>query len=200
MGYDSLERVKVILTLIWYCLITAPPGPKIRGMAQLGVERDERMHIRTFKPADLLFVVQSHMDYYGKAYGFDETFRHYVGDAVDRFLETFDPELENIWIVEENGKPAGSIAIVKVDAENAQLRWFLLEEPLRGKGIGNQLMTTTIQFCRKKGYRTIYLWTVAQLDTARYLYRKYGFAITDTAAHDIWGQSLVEERWDLTLD
>jgi GNAT superfamily N-acetyltransferase len=158
------------------------------------------MLIRPFTSTDLAYVVQSHVDYYGRAYGFDETFRHYVGDAADRFAETLSPGLEQLWIVEEIGQPAGSIAIVKVDTKTAQLRWFLLEESLRGKGIGNQLMTTAIQFCREKGYKNIFLWTVAQLDTARYLYQKYGFAITDTAAHDIWGQSLVEERWDLALD
>lgn len=157
------------------------------------------MNIRSFKPNEADYVIEVHMDFYGTNYGFDETFRSYVSDAINEFLKTFDEEKENIWIVEEGGKPAGSIAIVKVDDTTAQLRWFILEEHVRGIGLGRALMAKAVDFCKKNEYQQIYLWTVDQLDAARYLYRDFGFTVTEKADHKIWGQSLVEERWDLFL-
>ncbi len=157
------------------------------------------MLIRSFRPDEINYVIEVHMDFYGTTYGFDETFRSYVGDAINEFLKSFDVEKENLWIVEDGGKPAGSIAIVKVDEATAQLRWFILEEHVRGTGLGRALMTIAVDFCKKNGYHQIYLWTVDQLDAARHLYRDFGFTVTEKAEHKIWGQSLVEERWDLLL-
>ncbi len=157
------------------------------------------MLIRSFKPNEIDYVINVHMDFYRKNYGFDETFRSYVGDAIHEFLKTFDEKKENIWILEEGGKPAGSIAIVKVNDTTAQLRWFILEEHVRGIGQGRALMAKAVDFCKNNGYQQIYLWTVNQLDAARYLYSNFGFRVTEKADHKIWGQSLVEERWDLIL-
>ena len=46
----------------------------------------------------------------------------------------------------------------------------------------------------------VFLWTVSILETARYLYKKYNFTLTEEKSNDEWtGTELVEERWDLNL-
>jgi GNAT superfamily N-acetyltransferase len=158
------------------------------------------MLIRHFVPEDIPLVVQLHLDVHCTEHGFDASFRSYVEDAMMDFLASHDPDREYLWIVEDNGITRGSIAIVKVSEEIAQLRWFILGEELRGQGIGRTLLEHVIDYCKEKNYKSILLWTVDFLDTARHLYEEYGFMITETATHHAWGKYLVEERWDLNLD
>jgi GNAT superfamily N-acetyltransferase len=155
--------------------------------------------IRDFTPIDLSWVVDRHVMLYREEYGFDESFRQYVHGPVMAFYESFKKGEENLWIAEEEGVPVGMIAIVKADPMTAQLRWFLIEPEARGKGLGNLMMQTAVDFTREKGYSKLFLWTVSQLDVARYLYEKFGFYITEVAQHEIWGNVLKEERWDLNF-
>jgi N-acetylglutamate synthase-like GNAT family acetyltransferase len=155
--------------------------------------------IKDFKLQDINLIIERHVVIYNSEYGFDESFRDYVADAIMDFKQNFIKSKENIWVVEEENKFIGSIAIVKVDNETAQLRWFLIEPAARGKGIGNKLMKTAINFCKNKGYKYIFLWTINLLDVARHLYQKYDFTLTEKKEHKIWGKYLVEERWDYKI-
>lgn len=94
----------------------------------------------------------------------------------------------------------GSIGIVNTGNSTAQLRWFLVEPEIRGKGLGNKLIKTALSFCKEKGYQQVFLWTINFLEIARKLYKKYGFQLVDTLEHDIWGRKLREEYWILKLE
>lgn len=155
--------------------------------------------IRNFCSSDTDWVIEKHVDLYEKEYGFDNTFRQYVESAVYKFQEDFIIQKENLWIAEVNGKSEGMIAIVRVDNDTAQLRWFLIDSKMRGKGLGNKLMSTAIDFCKQRDYQYVLLWTVSILDAARHLYERYGFTLSETVEHNIWGKDLVEERWELSL-
>lgn len=155
--------------------------------------------IRSFQPADIDVVIQKHKDLYENEYGFNKSFGHYVEKYVHQFSESFDSSNENIWVAEESGVIVGIIAIVKVDQFTAQLRWFLIDPYMRGRGLGHRLMQTAIGFCKEKHYEHVLLWTVSSLDAARHLYKSYGFSITETKPNDAWGCDLLEERWDLEL-
>lgn len=155
--------------------------------------------VRKFQSKDVEYIIGKHVDIYASEYGFDATFRDYVVEAVYKFVECYDETKENIWIAEANEIAVGVIAIVKVDNSTAQLRWFLIEPQMRGKGLGNILMKTAIDFCVEKEYKQVFLWTISILEAARHLYKRYGFTLTEVNEHDIWGEHLIEERWDLYL-
>ncbi|MEC1837914.1 MarR family transcriptional regulator, partial [Bacillus amyloliquefaciens] len=56
------------------------------------------------------------------------------------------------------------------------------------------------QYCKENGYERIFLWTVKDMSTARPLYKKNGFEITEIHEEKpLWGSNLIEERWDLEL-
>ncbi len=155
--------------------------------------------IRTYQPADLECIVQRHTELYEREYGFGPQFVEYVEKYLLHFHENHDKNRENIWVAEVNKIQVGVIAIVKVDDTTAQLRWFLIDPEMRGRGLGNKLMETVIDFCQEKQYKRIMLWTVSVLDAARYLYQKFGFILTDSKKNYTWAKNLMEERWDLHL-
>lgn len=155
--------------------------------------------IRTFNSTDIEHIIERHMELYKREYGFDATFRDYVSDAIYDFAKSYQKNKEDIWVAELNGEVVGSIAIVKVDDSTVQLRWFLIEPHMRGKGLGKSLMTTVIDFCKENNYSKVFLWTISNLKAARHIYKHYGFELTETNKHYIWGKHLIEERWDLEL-
>ncbi|MGC5325071.1 GNAT family N-acetyltransferase [Brevibacillus sp. SYSU BS000544] len=155
--------------------------------------------IRSFVPEDIEYVIRSHTEIYGNEYNFDDSFKTFIQDSTSRFVSSFDPTNENLWIAEIDGRPVGSIAIIKVGQGTAQLRWFLLEPEARGKSLGHRLMQTAIDFAKEKGYQRIFLWTSNLHLAARFLYNQYGFQITETSEEIRSEISLVEERWEKIL-
>lgn len=155
--------------------------------------------IRAFKPEDIEYIINRHRALYEIEYGFTSEFGDYVEEYVRKFMKHHDEDKEIIWIAEEKGMPVGVIAIVRVDDTTAQLRWFLIEPELRGRGLGHKLMETAIGFCKVKGYKHVFLWTVNILEPARHLYKEHGFSLTEYKEHELWGHQLTEERWDLSF-
>lgn len=156
--------------------------------------------IRTYQSNDIEYIIQRHRELYENEYGFSAEFGDYVEKYVKKFDLEHQPEQENIWIAECDGKPVGVIAVVKVDNETAQLRWFLIEPGMRGRGLGHLLMQTTLNFCKEKNYRKIILWTVNTLEAARHLYRNYGFMLMETKENLDWTKTkILEELWECEL-
>lgn len=153
--------------------------------------------IRPYQQKDIEYIIKRHRELYETEYGFGSEFGDYVEKHVLQFNENHDKNRENIWVAEVNNRLVGVIALVKVDDFTAQLRWFLIEPEIRGRGLGHKLMKIVIDFCKEKNYRHVLLWTVSVLDAARHLYKKNGFELTETKINDTWGNRLTEERWDL---
>jgi ribosomal protein S18 acetylase RimI-like enzyme len=99
-----------------------------------------------------------------------------------------------------DGQLAGCIAIRGRADSQAQLRWFLVHPACRGMGLGRTLLDEAIQFSRQARYRSIFLWTLGNLHAALHLYQSAGFHKTEEKTHEIWGQTLTEEKYEMLLD
>ena len=155
--------------------------------------------VRTeLKPGDIGSLIYLHGVLYAKEHGWDHTFEAYVAGPLSEFAKSQRPR-GRIWIVEESEKILGSIAIVEVSKAEAQLRWLLLHPALRGRGIGRMLMETAIRFCKEQDYATVFLWTVSGLTAAAKLYEEFGFHISEETIRDIWGTTVIEQRYELKL-
>ncbi|WP_044640389.1 bifunctional helix-turn-helix transcriptional regulator/GNAT family N-acetyltransferase [Risungbinella massiliensis] len=142
---------------------------------------------------DVQTMIERQRVFYAESHEWDETFSEYLE-------ETFDSDIEKIWIAESGGKFVGCVGLVKYDEKTVQLRWFLVEGSFRQKGVGTQLLQTLVDYCREQEYERVFLWTASNMLTARPLYQKFGFEISHVKeARLLWGQNLVEERWDLEL-
>lgn len=154
--------------------------------------------IRPMKFGEAGYIAYRHCILYEQEHGFGGTFEQYVLDSLTRYI-TEQPEGE-VWIAENDGRIIGSIAIVGKDEETAQLRWFLLEPEYRGTGLGRQLMTTAMDYCKHKKFRRVYLWTYQELKAARHLYKSFGFSLTEQVESNTWKDGVREERWDMGFD
>ena len=143
------------------------------------------------------YVVEIHWRIYTSEFQYDRSFIEFFTEPILSFARKLDPGKENIWILEVDRKPKGTISIMKIDEETAQLRWFAIEAEERNKGYGKQLIEQAIQFCRDHHYKRIILWTNPILSAARELYRKAGFDIIQTRERVLLNNSIQEEKWEL---
>ncbi|MHB8576080.1 MAG: GNAT family N-acetyltransferase, partial [Dehalococcoidia bacterium] len=133
-------------------------------------------------------------------FGFDCTFEAYVAETLGQFGMAEQPARNRLWIAEDRGRVVGSIGIIGREGGAAQLRWFLLHPDVRGRGLGRQLVSDALAFCRECGCSSVYLWTVHVLTAAARLYTAAGFRKTEEKPPAaLWGLTLAEQRYDLAL-
>uniref|UniRef100_Q07I83 Transcriptional regulator, MarR family with acetyltransferase activity n=1 Tax=Rhodopseudomonas palustris (strain BisA53) TaxID=316055 RepID=Q07I83_RHOP5 len=152
--------------------------------------------LRAPLPGDMGFVVQSHGALYAAEYGYDSSFEALVAEIVANFIKYFDASRERCWIAELDGRPVGSLFLVKASDDVAKLRLMLIDPAARGQGLGARLINEAIDFARHCGYRRITLWTQSHLIAARKLYQNAGFALVGSEPHRSFGQDLIGETWE----
>lgn len=154
--------------------------------------------IRTsFQPGDISDITHLHGVVYTSEYGFGPEFEGYVAAGIAEFVEMFNPDQSKIWLAEREERVIGCIAVFGRSNSVAQLRWFITHPDFRGIGLGRQLLSKALQFCNKCGYKTIYLWTIDNLEAAIHLYRSFGFKKTgDTIQHN-WTKTIVQQKYEL---
>ena len=81
----------------------------------------------------------------------------------------------------------------------AQLRYFILHPDYRGLGLGRKLMQLAMDFCKSAGYRSVYLWTASELNTAADLYMQFGFKKTKQIPSNPWGKEVVLDCYDTII-
>jgi DNA-binding MarR family transcriptional regulator/GNAT superfamily N-acetyltransferase len=155
--------------------------------------------LRDPRPGDMGFVVQSHGARYASEYGFDSSFEALVAEITAKFISSFDASRERCWIADIDGRPVGSVFLVRGDDEVAKLRLLLVEPSARGQRLGQRLVAECISFARACGYRKITLWTQSILIAARKIYQDAGFALVATEPHRSFGQNLIGETWEREL-
>ena len=155
--------------------------------------------IRTeLKPADIADIVRYHNVYYSEHYGFNHDFGKYVEGPLTEFYTRNSPA-ERIWLLEDEAGLKGCIAVTRVSDEEAQLRWFFVDESLRGRGIGQKLIDLLINYAIETYYQRIILWTVSLLGEARRVYERNGFVLAEEHTTNIWGRELVEQKFEKRL-
>lgn len=167
----------------------------------LGEQRGTRPPaiLRDPRPGDMGYVVQSHGALYASEYGFDASFEALVAEIAAKFITSFDAARERCWIANIDGRPVGSVFLVRHDDEVAKLRLLLIEPSARGQGLGQRLVAECVSFARACGYRRITLWTQSILVAARKIYQGAGFGLVNSEPHRSFGQNLIGETWERAL-
>jgi len=154
-----------------------------------------------YVPGAIGRIAELHGAYYYKHWGFHLFFESKVAIELSEFLRRFNESRDGFWVARMEEKIAGSIAIdgIEHDSHGAHLRWFIVAPENQGRGIGDKLLKEAVEFCRKKKFARVYLWTFAGLDEARHLYEKFGFKLCEQREGNQWGRTVTEQRFELIL-
>lgn len=160
----------------------------------------ERICFRSMlMPGDVGRLIYLHGRLYADECGYNHAFEGYVCKTFHEFFQNYSPEKDRFWFAEADGQMMGAIAIVGHSETEAQLRWFILQPDFRGMGVGNKLLNKALQYCRDKGYRTVFLYTTEDQKTAIKMYLKAGFKKVQESENNMWGKSLIELCYQLDL-
>lgn len=155
--------------------------------------------LRSLQIGDIGWVVHRQGILYAQEYGWDGTFEALVADIAAQFVKNWDPEKENAWIAECEGRVVGSVFVVKVSDTEAKLRLLYVEPEMRGTGLGRRLTQECMAFAKARGYQKLILWTNDILHAARRIYQTSGFVLLSEETHHSFGHDLVGQYWALDL-
>lgn len=150
-------------------------------------------------------VVRAHAVFYAREWCFGPFFEAKVAREMGAFLHRYDPARDRLFRAEaEGGRFLGSLTIDGSDPDGAaagaaHLRWFIVSDEARGKGVGGALMRAGLQFLAEAGFRSCYLTTFAGLHSARRLYEEAGFVLAGESPAENWGSRVSEQRFTLDL-
>lgn len=148
-----------------------------------------------YQPGCIGDVASLHARFYSEHWGFGAFFEQKVATELAEFAGKLPAAGKALWLYAENDRSLASLAI---DGDNetgiAHLRWFIVDDSLRGSGVGRQLMSRAMKFVDDRFSET-YLWTFKGLDAARHLYESFGFELAEEFEGSQWGTKVIEQRF-----
>lgn len=148
---------------------------------------------------DLGYLTYLHAKIYKEECGYDLEFEGYVSKTFYDFTQRYAPERDRFFLAEKDGKMIGSIAILGHSDTEAQLRWFLILPEYRGIGLGKELFSRAMDYCRDAKFKHIWLLTTSDQEKASTIYIREGFCVTEDTSVEMWGRELVEKKLELFL-
>ena len=96
--------------------------------------------------------------------------------------------------MEREGHALGSLALEDEGGGVAHLRLFILDEALRGSGLGRRMLGEAMAHAKARGFAQVYLWTLEGLPAAARLYASFGFVEVERLRATQWGRETTELR------
>ncbi|MDQ1077841.1 MarR family winged helix-turn-helix transcriptional regulator [Pseudoroseomonas cervicalis] len=142
-------------------------------------------------------VTRMHARYYARVAGFRQRFESVVAGGLAEFCNRLGSPRNGIWMAVQQEKILGSVAIDGEDLGQgrAHLRWFIVEDGLRGGGVGRRLLQAALGFVDAQGFGETELWTFGGLVAARHLYEDFGFVLAEERPGAQWGSEVLEQRF-----
>lgn len=166
----------------------------------LAADRDLIQIRRRLRPGDTRAIAELHRRVYGAEYGMNEEFVAAVAATLEHAAASGWPQDGGaVWIVEQGGRARGSLALTAEAERRGQLRWFVLEAPLRGRGLGRSLLAELLATAREAGMQHLELDTFSALQDAARLYRSAGFEVVSERERNDWGPLIVYQHYTLAL-
>lgn len=151
--------------------------------------------VQGYVPGCIGDIASLHGRFYAQHWGFGVFFERRVAQELADFAQSLPDSNKALWLCVENGRCLASLAIDgNPDTRVAHLRWFIVDDSLRGTGVGRKLMSQAMRFVDARFDET-YLNTFKGLDAARHLYESFGFVLTQEEEGTQWGSAVTEQQF-----
>jgi GNAT superfamily N-acetyltransferase len=152
---------------------------------------------RGYQPGIIGRIAEMHALYYAREYQFGRFFESKVAAETAEFTGRLGNDRNALWAAVDDGRLVGTVAIDSEDLDDgsAHLRWFIIDDDYRGRGIGRRLLAEAVTFCDRQDFPSAQLWTFRGLDAARHLYEAFGFVLAEEHPGAQWGTPVVEQRF-----
>ena len=139
-------------------------------------------YVEGYRPGVLGRIAELHGVYYARAWGAGAEFEGMMAQELREFLGRYRAGRDLLLTARVAGRLVGSIAVdgSQLKRPGARLRWVIVEDESRGRGIGKELLRRALAHCAGAGFGKVYLWTVEGLPESRALYLRAGFRIVET--------------------
>ncbi|HEY0791632.1 MAG TPA: GNAT family N-acetyltransferase [Chthoniobacterales bacterium] len=176
-----------------------PAGLSGDGALPAGLSQQGIGIAHGFRPGDLGELIRLHGLQNAMDYGFDALHEAHCARIAADFLLAKPRRRSRVWLALQEQNVVGSVFIVELPGNVAQLRLLFVHAKLRGQGLGRWMVETAVSYARAEGYRLVFLWTVQGLERAIGLYVDAGFRRTLEHPGAPWSDSSTEVRYELTL-
>lgn len=151
-----------------------------------------------YRPGVIAEMIGLHMAYYGPSWNFGLAFEAKLAREIGDFLARYDPKRDLFLTATEAGRLIGTLTLdaAGADRDGVHLRWFVVAEAARGRGLGERLMAEAAAFLDERGHARAYLTTFRGLDAARALYERHGFRLVSEEASDPWSGTVGLQRFE----
>ncbi|MCU0819073.1 MAG: GNAT family N-acetyltransferase [Beijerinckiaceae bacterium] len=153
--------------------------------------------VEGWRPGALGFIIGEHGQYYARHWGFGAYFEAKVAAGLAEFTGRMEPSTDRFFLaIDDADQILGSLILDLTDPaepeSEAHLRWFILSDAARGRGLGEQLMSHAMAHCDAHS-SACWLTTFAGLDAARALYERHGFSLIREEEAASWGTKVREQ-------
>jgi GNAT superfamily N-acetyltransferase len=154
--------------------------------------------VEGWRPGALGFLIGEHARFYAREWQFGPAFEAKVAAGLGEFMARYRPEADRLLLAVAGDTMLGGLALDFAypggPADAARLRWFILSDAARGRGVGQRLMTAAIEHLDHHR-RACTLGTFAGLDAARHLYERFGFSLRAETIATSWGRAVSEQEF-----
>lgn len=134
-----------------------------------------------YRPGIMGRMLEMQMVFYSKAFGIGLELETELAVEMADLMKRLDRPRNGAWsAVERIGSQKNIVGTVFLDGDGmgertARVRCFVVDEKLRGRGVGRKLVEALMDFVRNSDLDEVFLWTSASLRAARRLYAQAGF-------------------------
>lgn len=150
-----------------------------------------------YQPGLIARITEMHSNFYASKFGFGQRFESVVAIGLAQFCERLANGRNAVWTLRRGGDIVGSVAIDGEDLGGgiAHLRWFIVDDGMRGYGVGKKLLDAALAFADQSPFAETHLWTFSDLRAARHLYESRGFTLREEQIGYQWGIEVQEQRF-----